>query len=109
MRENEPAFPQPNEQRYNDPIFGVIRPSDIYGPNESPGFTKRELACIHLKVPATGDPELDAIIRKAREAAFAGLAMQGLVGNPMSGSTESIARVAVDAARALIAELEKQK
>lgn len=26
-----PAFPQTNEQRYADPIHGVIRPSDIYG------------------------------------------------------------------------------
>lgn len=26
------------------------------------GLTKREYACIHCGVPATGDPELDAII-----------------------------------------------
>jgi hypothetical protein len=26
-----PAFPVPNEQRYEDPVHGVIRPSDIYG------------------------------------------------------------------------------
>lgn len=26
-----PAFPQTNEQRYSDPVHGVIRPKDIYG------------------------------------------------------------------------------
>jgi hypothetical protein len=26
-----PAFPQVNEQRYNDPVHGVISPKDIYG------------------------------------------------------------------------------
>lgn len=30
-KDGGPAFPQANEQRYNDPILGVIRPSDIYG------------------------------------------------------------------------------
>lgn len=33
MSENDggPAFPVQSEQRYNDPIHGVIRPSDMYG------------------------------------------------------------------------------
>lgn len=26
-----PVFPQAHEQRYADPVHGVIRPSDIYG------------------------------------------------------------------------------
>lgn len=30
------------------------------------GLTKREHACIALRVPETGDPELDALIREAR-------------------------------------------
>ena len=31
-----------------------------------PGVTKREYACIKLRVPKSGDDELDALIREAR-------------------------------------------
>lgn len=31
IKDGGPAFPQTNEQRYNDPIHGVVRPSDIFG------------------------------------------------------------------------------
>lgn len=36
-----PAFPQAHEQRYNDPVHGVIRPSDIYG-EAHPGMSLRD-------------------------------------------------------------------
>jgi hypothetical protein len=44
-----------------------------------PGMTKQEFACIHLRVPKTGDADLDAIIREARRDEFAGLAMASLI------------------------------
>lgn len=85
---NEPAFPQTNEQRYSDPIHGVVRPLDIYG--EAPaGLTKREL--------------------------FAAMAMQGVVQRPPELNTvydairdaPSVAQCSVAFADALLAELAK--
>jgi len=40
----------------------------------SPGLTKREYAAIHLCVPDSGNPELDAMIEKARRDRFAAAA-----------------------------------
>lgn len=39
--------------------------------------TKLEYACIHSRVPKTGDPELDAIIREGERRRVAAMAMQG--------------------------------
>lgn len=41
------------------PSGDVSRSRDYYGDD---GLSKREYACIHCGVPATGDPDLDAII-----------------------------------------------
>lgn len=43
------------------------------------GLTKREHACIALRVPETGDPEIDALIRAAQRRDVAAMAMQGLI------------------------------
>lgn len=43
------------------------------------GLTKREYAAIHLCVPDSGDPEIDAMINRARRDRFAGAALQGLL------------------------------
>lgn len=45
------------------------------------GLTKREHACIALRVPETGDPELDALIRTAHRRDVAAMALQGIVGS----------------------------
>ncbi len=45
------------------------------------GMTLRQYAAIHLRVPDSGIEWLDAMIRKARKAEYAGLAMQGLLAN----------------------------
>jgi hypothetical protein len=37
-----------------------------------PGMTPSQYAAIHLKVPMSGDPELDKMIRESRRADFAG-------------------------------------
>ncbi|MDR2095177.1 MAG: hypothetical protein LBP76_06625 [Treponema sp.] len=44
-----------------------------------PGMTKYEYAAIHLKVPRSGDKELDNMIRQSRRAEFAGQALSKLV------------------------------
>ena len=46
---------------------------------QHPGLTKREHACIALRVPETGDPEIDALIRTAQKRDVAAMAMQGIL------------------------------
>lgn len=43
------------------------------------GLTKREYAAIHLRVPNSGDGQLDAMIREAKRDGLATRAMQGIV------------------------------
>jgi hypothetical protein len=79
---SKPAFPIPGEQRYMDPIHGVIKPSDI-GNEGHVGLTKREL--------------------------FAAMALQGLVSDAQNDNTiREDATVAVNLADALLAALEKK-
>lgn len=86
--------------------------------NNQDGMTLREYAAIKLKVPDSGDEELDAMIRKSRRQELAGLAMQGII-SEYSGYAKVVAKegfeitnigVARNArviADALIAELDK--
>ena len=83
-------------------------PCDMIDDRVSGGITKQEYACIHLCVPETGDPELDAIITKARDTKIAAMTLQGLCAK--SGDyylAQSIAKDAVVYADTLLAELEK--
>jgi hypothetical protein len=45
----------------------------------TPNMTAKEYAAIHLKVPRSGDPDIDAMIRESRRAEFAGRALSKLV------------------------------
>lgn len=47
----------------------------------APGLTIRQYAAITLRVPMSGDPELDAMIREARRLDMATSAMQGMLAN----------------------------
>ena len=70
------------------------------------GLTKREHACIALRVPETGDPEIDALIRTAQRRDVAAMAMQGLLSNhTLSGNWEEYASSATKSADALLAAL----
>lgn len=71
----------------------------------SDGITKREQACIDLRIPESGDAELDALIRKARRQEFAAKAMQAL----SSGGLDPVytAPRAIEYADALLAEQER--
>lgn len=80
------------------------------------GLTKREKFCLHAGVPATGDDELDAIIREGDRMEIATQMMAAIMSNPYSdghnqplctASSEEMASWAVEAADALLAELEK--
>lgn len=48
----------------SEPAFPVI--GAVGAPADYPGLTKRDLACIELRIPATGDAELDALIARAQ-------------------------------------------
>lgn len=73
------------------------------------GFTKRERACIDLRIPESGDAELDALIKKARRQEFAAKALQGLLAKHGDDdySHDQLARYSVERAYALIDQLER--
>lgn len=56
----------------------IERGSD-QGESISLGLTKREHAAILLRVPESGDPDLDAMIRTAQRRDLAAMAMQGMI------------------------------
>lgn len=76
------------------------------------GLSKRQQACIQLCVAETGDQELDAIIRKAQRAKFAGLAVQAWINHHgtaggYSFTAKDAAKSAIECADALVSALEK--
>ena len=77
------------------------------------GLTKRELAAIELRVPMSGDDQIDAMIRVANRRDAAAMAMQGLCTHVAPNYTTgecnaAIVDRAVVLADALIAELNKE-
>ncbi len=66
-------------QNIDGPAFPNITP-DMLVPG-GPGMTIRGYACIKLMIPETGEPELDAIIKKAQRNHFAGMALQAYLSN----------------------------
>lgn len=78
------------------------------------GMTKREHAAITLRVPNSGDEELDAMIRQANRRDAAVAAMQGLMPKYIKCWTEGyddeyFAMDCVRIADALIARLEEKQ
>lgn len=82
-----------------------------------PGLTIRQHAAITLRVPMSGDPELDAMIREARRLDMATAAMQGMLadsevrenGKGWQNFLECIANDAADFADAMLAASEPKK
>lgn len=77
-------------------------------------LTKNEQFCLAMRVPKTGDAELDAIIREGNRLEFAKAAMQGIlssIGQVMMSPVEItiIAQSALCNADALLAENEIKK
>lgn len=89
-----------------DPAYPLIERHD---PGQRFGLTKRELAAIHLRVPKSGDDDIDAMIRDANRRDAAAIAMQGMLSDSESaGHPWQFAKWAADQADALIAELSKE-
>jgi hypothetical protein len=80
---------------------------------QHPGLTKREHACIALRVPETGDAELDALIRTAQRRDVAAMAMQGMMlyrtEYGQAPSEDELARWSVSQADALLAALDASR
>lgn len=96
----------------NEPVYPMLEPSSIEGlySLRSRGMTIRTQACIQLRIPKTGEPWLDDLIREARRQDHAAMAMQGFLSNngvEMDGN--DLAQVSVQFADALINELNKDQ
>ena len=81
MNENKSAFP----------VFDVAAIG--YACIDS-GVTARQYAAIHLKVPRSGDQELDEMIRESRRMDFVGQAMGGMFASEVDGTCWSPDRLA---------------
>lgn len=89
----------------DSPIFetngrGELEPSSF-------GLTKRERACIDLRIPESGDPELDALIKKAQRQEMAAKAMQGILSCHEACKYKDVAVASTRFADALLAEPER--
>jgi hypothetical protein len=103
-----------NEMKDGDSAFPVRERWDS-GADQwdllSSGLTMKQYAAIHLKVPRSGDADIDAMIRESRRAELAGQALAGYsVMFPETGAInpKSAAEWCCGMADAMIAELEKE-
>lgn len=75
------------------------------------GLSAREHAAIQLRVPNSGTPWLDEMIRQSLQQEFAKAAISGFMANksnPLSYQPENDSEFVLKIADALLAELEKQ-
>jgi hypothetical protein len=84
---NEPAFPVPNDANVNS----------------QPGLTLRQYAAIRLRVPDSGIPELDAMIRESLRDWFAGQALAGFTSSRLADGQWAVAEEAYGIADAMLA------
>jgi hypothetical protein len=103
---NEPAYPEIKTDAAYDGDGRGVPYSNVYSVG---GLTKRERAAIDLRVPMSGDDDIDAMIRAANRKDFAAMAMQGYIAGQYAGSydTATIAKMSATKADALLAELER--
>jgi hypothetical protein len=101
MKDTDKAFPVlETKYGYDGEVLGV----ECF----DPGMTLRQYAAIHLKVPRSGDPEIDGMIRENVRKDFA---EKALVGEAYMGYVSSPKDVAADCfkmACAVLAEWEKE-
>jgi len=88
----------------NDSAFPIpLNPGSSYqGHGPADGFSKRERACIDLRIPESGDVELDALIEKARRQEFAAKVLCD-----SKGDQGLLSHYALSVADALIAEIDR--
>jgi hypothetical protein len=95
MKDNDSAFPLVGCKHYAD----------------EPGMTLAQYAAIQLRVPRSGDPELDAMIRESRRADFSERALGQLAACVIwerESEYERAAKVAFGMADAMLEKWEKE-
>ena len=99
---DEPAYP-----------YSALTPDrmpTIY--DDQKGLTKRERACIDLRIPESGNAELDVLIAKAQRRDLTATASQGILGSRngflVDVGVENCPDWAVQAADCLLAKLAKE-
>jgi hypothetical protein len=93
---DSPAFPHSSQ-----PLDGQGNP--MCGEHSEWGITTRQYAAIKLRVPMSGDAELDAMILESRRLDYAGQALTGMLVNGGAGSWDHDAQNAYTAANAMLA------
>jgi hypothetical protein len=73
------------------------------------GMTLKEYAAVNLKVPRSGDPELDAMIRESVRRDFAEKALAGNVFGENVHDKAALAASCYKVADAMLAEWEKEE
>jgi hypothetical protein len=104
MKDHESAFPVMDSYAFEG---GGSRLDCV-----SMGMSLKQYAAIHLKVPRSGDPDIDAMIRESRRAEFAKAALQLLStfdGGNFEAYRRSVAHGAFGIADAMLAEWEKEE
>jgi hypothetical protein len=92
------------------PVFDSISAGTDYQCVDA-GIDLRAYAAVHLKIPVSGDPEIDKMIRESRRADFAAQALAGLVVKEAEGGEfyeDMAVKRAFDFADTALAEWEKE-
>lgn len=84
-----------------DPAYPYVNPAYAH---HFPGFSKRERACIDLRVPCSGNEDLDNLILAARQLDIATAVLQGSSCS-LREPPPALARLAVQQANALLARI----
>jgi hypothetical protein len=102
MKDNDRAF-----------LLGSRRDSGTERPDlKNGGMTLSRYASIHLRVPMSGDPDLDRAIRESRRLDLAEVALKGMLASDipeLPWTPEDVACRAFRFADTLLAKWEKEK
>jgi hypothetical protein len=112
MKDTDSAFPVFDTTRVNGD--GTL--CTDYGCSSS-GMTLKQYAAIHLKIPRSGDPEIDGMIRESRRTEFAEKMMKIVMDELMSWPESAVhddwqnyvAYKSFRLADAMLAKWEKEK
>jgi hypothetical protein len=77
----------------------------------STGLSAQKYAAIHLKVPRSGDEDIDRMVRESRRADFAGQALEGMLfaeSNSFPWPPHKLAERAFELADAMLEAWEKE-
>jgi hypothetical protein len=103
MKDTDNAFPVLMTHSINDGLQ--------YLESGGMGITLRQYAAIKLRVPRSGDPEIDAMIRESQRADFVKAALSNLMvmgTSSWEADYKDVLAAALKSADAMLAEWEKE-